>query len=81
MSGLASVVMSPVSRVLEIAASTRRMILPDRVLGMSGTIQTFLRPRDLADHRLDRGDHLVLDLLGRLQMLASGRCRSPARGP
>ncbi len=27
--------------VLEMAASTRRMILPERVLGMSGTIWTF----------------------------------------
>ena len=39
-SGLASVVTSPTSAKLEIAAITRRMILPDRVLGMSGTIQT-----------------------------------------
>src|SRR5277367_1896973 len=38
MSGLASVVMSPVSMLLEIAARTRRMILPLRVLGMSGTM-------------------------------------------
>src|SRR5260370_33464750 len=38
MSGLASVVMSPVSIWLEMAARTRRMILPERVLGMSGTI-------------------------------------------
>ncbi len=32
---------SPTSMVLEMAASTRRMILPERVLGMSGTIWTF----------------------------------------
>src|SRR5262249_29907622 len=41
-SGLASVVMSPVSMVLEIAARTRRMIFPERVFGMSGTMWTFL---------------------------------------
>src|ERR1700761_2641365 len=42
MSGLARVVMSPVSRLLEMAARTRRMILPERVLGMSGTMWIFL---------------------------------------
>ena len=40
-SGLASVVMSPVSVKFEVAAITRRMILPDLVFGMSGTIQMF----------------------------------------
>src|SRR6266481_8595288 len=30
--------MSPASSLFEIAASTRRMILPERVFGMSGTI-------------------------------------------
>ncbi len=30
--------MSPVSMVLEMAARTRRMIFPERVLGMSGTM-------------------------------------------
>src|SRR5258708_4571846 len=40
MSGLASVVMSPVSIWLEMAARTRRMILPERVLGLSGTMWT-----------------------------------------
>ncbi len=36
-SGLASVVTSPMSRPSDIAASTRRMIFPERVLGISGT--------------------------------------------
>src|SRR3972149_2280541 len=40
-SGLASVVTSPTSMKLETAAMTRRMIFPERVLGMSGTSQTF----------------------------------------
>src|SRR5579859_5500269 len=40
-SGLARVVTSPTSAKLDIDAITRRMIFPDRVLGMSGTIQTF----------------------------------------
>src|SRR5436190_13276365 len=40
-SGLASVDTSPGSCLLEIAASTRRMILPERVLGMSGTMITW----------------------------------------
>ena len=40
-SGLASVVTSPASAKLETAAMTLRMILPDLVLGMSATIQTF----------------------------------------
>src|SRR2546426_2225941 len=40
-SGLASVDTSPVSWWFEIAASTRRMILPERVLGMSGTMITW----------------------------------------
>src|SRR6266581_3090043 len=40
-SGLARVVTSPTSAKLEIEAITRRMILPDLVLGMSGTIHTF----------------------------------------
>src|SRR3989441_3675324 len=39
-SGLASVDTSPGSCLLEIAASTRRMILPERVFGMSGTMIT-----------------------------------------
>jgi hypothetical protein len=39
-SGFASVVVSPTSAKLEIAAMTLRMIFPERVLGMSGTIQT-----------------------------------------
>src|ERR1700731_1107063 len=39
-SGFASVVISPTSSVLEIAARTRRMIFPERVLGMSGTTWT-----------------------------------------
>src|SRR5581483_11107736 len=33
--------MSPTSAKLDVAAITRRMILPDRVFGMSGTIQMF----------------------------------------
>src|SRR5262249_39256553 len=37
-SGFASVEISPASSLFEIAASTRRMILPERVFGMSGTI-------------------------------------------
>ncbi len=41
-SGLASVEMSPTSVKLEIPAITRRMIFPERVLGMSGTTHTFL---------------------------------------
>src|SRR6516162_10588504 len=41
-SGLARVVTSPTSAKLETAAITRRMIFPDLVLGMSGTIHTFL---------------------------------------
>src|SRR4249919_1740406 len=41
-SGLASVVTSPTSAKLEIPAITRRMIFPERVLGMSETIQTRL---------------------------------------
>ena len=40
-SGLASVVTSPTSAKLDTDAMTRRMIFPDRVLGMSGTIHTF----------------------------------------
>src|SRR6201982_2984994 len=40
-SGLASVVMSPTSVKFDTEAMTRRMILPDLVLGMSGTIQMF----------------------------------------
>ena len=40
-SGFASVVMSPGSVKFEIPAITRRMIFPDRVFGMSATIQTF----------------------------------------
>src|ERR1039458_2077902 len=40
-SALASVVTSPTSAKLEMLAMTRRMIFPERVLGMSGTIQTF----------------------------------------
>jgi len=40
-SGFASVVVSPTSAKLEIPAITRRMILPERVFGMSSTIQTF----------------------------------------
>src|SRR5437867_9573929 len=40
-SGFASVMMSPGLVKLEMPAMTRRMIFPDRVLGMSGTIQTF----------------------------------------
>ena len=39
-SGLDNVVVSPTSPKLEIAAMTRRMIFPDRVLGISGTIHT-----------------------------------------
>ena len=39
-SGLASVDTSPSSSLFEIALSTRRMILPERVFGMSGTITT-----------------------------------------
>src|SRR5659263_218539 len=39
-SGLDSVVVSPTSPKLEIAAMTLRMIFPERVLGMSETIQT-----------------------------------------
>ena len=46
-SGLASVEMSPASVLFEIAASTRRMILPERVFGMSGTI-TIRRGRAMA---------------------------------
>src|SRR5260370_27180571 len=41
-SGFASVVVSPTSLKLEIPAMTRRIIFPERVFGMSGTIQTFL---------------------------------------
>src|SRR5262249_51367329 len=41
-SGLARVVTSPTSVKLDTAAITRRMIFPDLVLGMSGTIHTFL---------------------------------------
>ena len=41
-SGLASVMTLPTSPLLEMAPSTLRMILPERVLGMSGTIHTFL---------------------------------------
>jgi hypothetical protein len=40
MSGLASVVISPTFMLLDIAAKTRRISLPERVLGMSGTIYT-----------------------------------------
>ena len=38
--GLARVVVSPTSVKLEMPAMTRRMILPERVLGMSGMIHT-----------------------------------------
>jgi hypothetical protein len=38
--GLANVEISPASSLFEIAASTRRMILPERVFGMSGTSRT-----------------------------------------
>jgi hypothetical protein len=41
-SGLARVVMSPTSAKFDTDAITRCMIWPDRVLGMSGTIHTFL---------------------------------------
>lgn len=41
-SGLASVITSPTSVLLDIALSTRLIIFPERVFGMSGTIQTFL---------------------------------------
>src|SRR3989442_145733 len=40
-SGFARVLVSPTSVKLEIPAMTLRMILPERVFGMSGTIQTF----------------------------------------
>src|SRR6202048_388952 len=40
-SGLARVVTSPMSMAFEMELSTRRMILPERVLGMSGTIRTY----------------------------------------
>ena len=40
-SGFASVVTSPTSAKFEMPAITRRMILPERVFGMSATIQTF----------------------------------------
>src|SRR5205823_13030636 len=40
-SGFASVVMSPTSAKLVVAARTLRMILPERVLGISATIQIF----------------------------------------
>src|SRR5579859_1579446 len=40
-SGFASVVMSPGLVKLEMPAMTRRMILPERVFGMSATIHTF----------------------------------------
>ena len=39
--GLASVVTSPTSAKFDTDAMTRRMILPDRVFGISGTIHTF----------------------------------------
>jgi hypothetical protein len=39
-SGFASVVTSPTSAKFEMLAITRRMILPERVLGRSATIQT-----------------------------------------
>jgi hypothetical protein len=39
-SGLASVDTSPGSWRFEIDASTRRMIFPERVMGMSGTMMT-----------------------------------------
>src|SRR5207244_10729588 len=42
-SGFASVVTSPTSRRLEIEASTRRMIFPERVLGISGGKKDFAR--------------------------------------
>ena len=58
-------VMSPMSVKLEIEAMTRRMIFPERVLGMSLTIHTFLGRADLPDLGLDRGDDLVLDVLAR----------------
>ena len=41
-SGFANVVVSPTSLPLDMAASTLRMIFPERVFGISGTIQTFL---------------------------------------
>ena len=41
-SGLARVEISPASSLFEMAARTRRMILPERVFGMSGTITTWL---------------------------------------
>src|SRR5262249_21180970 len=41
-SGLARVVTSPIFIVLEIDARTRRIILPERVLGISGTMYTCL---------------------------------------
>ena len=53
-SGLARVLMSPTSAKLEIAAMTRRMIFPDRVFGMSCTIQTFLGRAILPISSLDR---------------------------
>jgi len=47
-------------------AITRRMILPERVLGMSGTIHNVLRAGDLADLPVDR----VGDPSARLPLLA-----------
>src|SRR5205823_9696583 len=41
-SGLARVVTSPIFMVLEIDAKTRRIIFPERVLGISGTMYTCL---------------------------------------
>ncbi|WTE65533.1 hypothetical protein OH775_01020 [Streptomyces sp. NBC_01615] len=48
-------------------AITRRMIFPERVLGMSGTTHNAGGPGDLADLALDGGGHLAFDLrAGRL---------------
>ena len=38
--GVGKAAYAPTSRLLEMEASTRRMIFPERVLGMSFTIQT-----------------------------------------
>jgi hypothetical protein len=51
------------SMVLEMAANTRRMILPERVFGHVGDDPNALWPRDFADCSLDYANDLVFDRL------------------
>jgi hypothetical protein len=47
------------------------MIFPQRVFGMSGTIQTLFRTGDLPDDRLDRTSNSIRDLHERFESASS----------